>query len=283
MSNVSALDLARSRRYTCISLALLLLTYSVLGWFVGLHQFNWVHPILHPIPQVEWWISVVGTIIVSGFVTAPLARVRQWILEILKVDDWMFMASLGGALLLIFFLIHMDVVIKLIVLTAALLLARFDLVNSRWSGWSAFVLLSLVGVLGLGLGGWGHWATLHYHVSPWADIEKNQFELMLEKPTRSAPNASELSESTFVESQSSESKPAESKPAESQSVESSKPKPAEPKPTEPKPAESREPKPTESKPTTSKSVESREAKPTESKPAESKPDKPKSVESKSND
>jgi hypothetical protein len=254
MSNASAPDLARSRRYTCISLALLLLTYSVLGWFVGLHQFDWVPAILHPIPQVEWWISVVGTIIVSGFVTAPLARVRQWVLEILKVDDWMFIASLGGALLLIFFFIHMDVVVKLIVLTSSLLLARFDLVNSRWSGWSAFVLLSFVGVLGLGLGGWGHWATLHYHVSPWADTEKNQFELMLEKPTRSAPTASEFSESNpaesnphTTESKPAESKPADSKPAESKFVEPGESKHAEFQPIKSKPAESNKSKPAESK------------------------------------
>jgi hypothetical protein len=230
-----AANLARSRRYMFISLFLLLLTYSVLGWFVGLHQFKWVPEILHPIPQVEWWISVVGSIVAAGFVTAPLARVRQWILEILKVDDLMFMASLGCSLLMIFFFIHMDVVIKLIVLTAALLLARFDLVNLRWSGWSAFVLLSLVGVLGLGLGGWGHWATLHYHVSPWADVEKNRFELMLEKPIRSAPTESESKESKLenakpvpAKAKPTEAKSTEVKPAKSKSVE---PTPAEPKPS----------------------------------------------------
>jgi hypothetical protein len=181
----SAANRARSSYYIWLSLPLLLLTYCVLGWFVGLHQFNWLPGVLRSIPQVEWWISVVGTIIISGFVTAPLARVRQLILEILKVDDWMFIASLGGALLMVFFFIHMDVVVKLIVLISALLLARFDLVTLRWSGWLAFVLLSLVGVLGLGLGGWAHWATVRYDVSPWADVERSAFERLQEGRIRS--------------------------------------------------------------------------------------------------
>jgi hypothetical protein len=246
--------LARSSRYIWLSLPLLLLTYCVLGWFVGLHQFNWVPAILHPIPQVEWWISVVGMILLSAFVTAPLAGVRRRILDLLNVDDLLFMACLGASLVMIFFFIHMDVVIKLIVLTAALLLARFDLVNVRCSGWSSFVVLSLVGTIGLGLGGWGHWATLRYHVAPWADVEKNRFELMLEKPIRSAPTESESRESKpetaqpveSKEAQPIESKSPESKPAESKSAE---PKPTVSKPAEPKPAE---PKPTEPKPIESK-------------------------------
>ncbi len=251
----SSANRARSSYYVWLSLPLLLLTYSVLGWFVGLHQFNWVPKFLWTIPQIEWWISVLGMVLLSAFVTAPLAGVRRWILEILSVDDWLFIACLLASLVLIFFFIHMDVVIKLIVLTAALLLARFDLVNLRWSGWSAFVVLSLVGGVGLGLGGWAHWATIRYDVSPWADVERNALERLQEGKIRSHPSQSSSSDhdAQFPESKSIETEYGNPKPIES--------KPIESKPIESKPIESSE----------SKSSESKPAKTSESHPIESKP------------
>lgn len=188
---------------------LLLSTYGVLGWFIARHQNNWVPWLLQDIPQVEWWISILGSIFVSGFVTAPMVRMRRVIAAILKVDDWMLLASLVASSMLIFFFTHMDVVVKLIVLSCALLLARFDLTTLRWPGWSAFVLLSLVGTIGLGGGGLSHWAVVRYDIEPWSDVETIQLERIDREQHRSRfgevrPFESNVPKATSGDSQSAE-------------------------------------------------------------------------------
>jgi hypothetical protein len=220
MTNRSPFKLARSTYYVCLSLSLLLVTYMVLGWFIGLHQSNWVPKIWQSIPQAEWIISVVGMVLVSALVTAPFARVRRWILAILNVDDWLFMVCLGMSLVMVFFFVHMDVVVKLIVLAAALLLARFDLINLRWSGWSAFVVLSLVGTIGLGMGGLGHWATVRYDVHPWSNSEKTLLQRLERRGDRLHREAGKEHEANSAEAESREPKSTESKSSESKSSES---------------------------------------------------------------
>lgn len=126
------------------SLLLLLLAYYSFGWFLYPPNMSWFN----------WIYAVAFALLVSGTLTAPQKSIRYRFLRwsVSSSGSFIIVVILAFFTAVFLFLIH--VFVHILVALSAATLTRLDLQAAEFSQDQAFWVISLVSLIGLGLG-WG--------------------------------------------------------------------------------------------------------------------------------
>lgn len=129
-----------------LSLTLLLITYSALGWLVYASESLWY--VL---------LSAALVILSAEILAAPVSLFRNLVTSALRSDTVAFVFVFTLAFAITVLLSWIYIVVRALILIAAELLAKLDLQTNGFTPWQAFWILSGVSLVGFGLG----WVTHH--------------------------------------------------------------------------------------------------------------------------
>ncbi|MBV9385511.1 MAG: hypothetical protein JOZ78_03680 [Chroococcidiopsidaceae cyanobacterium CP_BM_ER_R8_30] len=136
-----------AKKFPWVSLLLLLVSYTVLGW------------LLYTIPYEHWAIWLVAGVVallISGALTSALPIVKDIVGFTLKSDSRAFIIVTIAAFLTVLVVTWFNAFAHVLILMSAESLARLELQTARFNQWQAFSILSLVSLVGLGIGGLAH-------------------------------------------------------------------------------------------------------------------------------
>ena len=136
-----------SKKLPWVSLTLLLVTYSILGWLLAT---------VHRPPWVIWLLAGVGALLIAGAMTSALPVVTDILAFTLKSDARAFLVVSVVAFLVVVIISWISAFAHALLVMSAESLARLDLQTYGFNQWQAFWILSIVSLLGLGLGGATH-------------------------------------------------------------------------------------------------------------------------------
>ncbi|HEY9616806.1 MAG TPA: hypothetical protein V6C64_08200 [Microcoleaceae cyanobacterium] len=175
-----------------LSLTLLLVSYTVFGWYLSspgaprISRLAWVCPLLERI--AAWRESItdlhhytclaaidlavqrnlVGIIMTVGWIfllsvifMSPLTSFSRFINRWFKSDTVAFLSICMIASLAAVVLFWLHVFIQILLIVAAETLARLDIQTSGLDEWQAFWRLSTASLIGLAIGWMGYWALNH--------------------------------------------------------------------------------------------------------------------------
>ncbi|MBI4783522.1 MAG: hypothetical protein HY785_19715 [Oscillatoriophycideae cyanobacterium NC_groundwater_1537_Pr4_S-0.65um_50_18] len=138
------------KKFPWLSLALLLAAYATFSWFFT-HAFTQVLTFSRT-AYLAWGLVIGGTLLEALLLTTQYDGLKTLIGRWLRSDIGYFtlivVASLGGTLAFIW----SNVTGYFVVLIAAEVLARLDLQNARFTRFQAFIVLTVISILGLALG-----------------------------------------------------------------------------------------------------------------------------------
>lgn len=174
------------------SLALLLISYMVFGWYLSspgaprISQLAWVCPqlerliaIREPITELHHYTclaaielavqrNLIGIIMTVGWIfllsllfMSPLTSFSRFITRWFKSDTVAFLSICMMASLAAVVLFWLHVFIQILLIVAAETLARLDIQTLGLDEWQAFWLLSTASLIGLAVGWIGYWALNH--------------------------------------------------------------------------------------------------------------------------
>lgn len=123
------------------SLALLLVTYSTLGWVLSAFHNPWV----------VWVMIGVGSLLLAAFLSSPRAKFRDSSL-LFKSDTTIFFFAVVAAFLTVVILWTLHIFVHALVTISAAILVRLDAQKSCLSNRQTFWILAIVSLAGLGLG-----------------------------------------------------------------------------------------------------------------------------------
>jgi ABC-type multidrug transport system fused ATPase/permease subunit len=132
------------RKNSWVSLTLLFVTYFTFGWKLSTFDVP---------PHIAWIVSIVCIFVLTVFLSFPLRDTRSLINRWFKTDTGAFMSIILSALLAVIVVTWLHLFATALVLTSAGALARLDIQMSGFKKWSAFGVLAVVSLTGLGLGG----------------------------------------------------------------------------------------------------------------------------------
>lgn len=123
-----------------VSLALLLVTYSTLGWILAtFHE-----------PGFIWVIIVVLILLLAAFLSSPGAKFRDNFL--FKSPTRTFFFIVAAAFFSVIILWRLHIFVRALVTILAAILVRLEAQESRLSNRQTFWILAIISLAGLGLG-----------------------------------------------------------------------------------------------------------------------------------
>ncbi|MBV8882914.1 MAG: hypothetical protein JO235_02785 [Chroococcidiopsidaceae cyanobacterium CP_BM_RX_35] len=139
--------MSTSKKLPWVSLLLLLVVYTVLGW------------LLSTIPYKHWTLWLVAgavALLISGALTSALPLVKDVVGFTLKSDTRAFIIVTIAAFVTVLIVTWINAFAHALILMSAESLARLELQTARFNQWQAFGILSFVSLAGLGVGGVAH-------------------------------------------------------------------------------------------------------------------------------
>ncbi|MFB2923203.1 MULTISPECIES: hypothetical protein [Aerosakkonema] len=128
-----------------LSLTILLVAYMTVGW------------VLSASPWYIFLLAIALILLLAEILAAPFSNVRKALVYSFSTDTRGFILIISIAFFATVLAIWIHIVAHTLVLLAAGLLARLDMLTARFTDWQAFWVLSFVSLAGFGLG----WAA-HY-------------------------------------------------------------------------------------------------------------------------
>jgi hypothetical protein len=130
------------------SLALLLATYIALGWILADSKLPWYIVLL----------AAALVLLLTETLAAPFSNIRNIVIRSFSSDGKAFAIVMLVSFCAAALVIWIDIVARVMVLIAAGLLARLDLRRTRLGQWQTFWILTVLSLMGFGLG----WAMHDY-------------------------------------------------------------------------------------------------------------------------
>jgi len=133
----------RLRKLSWVSIGMMVLTYGVFGWLMSASLVS---------PWLPWLGACYITIVITGLTLVPLRNWRT------KIDYWLqsklrsLISLIGGAFSMVIIFSWLDLSIRILVLIAAALLVRIDLVSQGLSKKQSFYFLGIFAWGSYGLG-----------------------------------------------------------------------------------------------------------------------------------
>ena len=124
-----------------------MLTYTTLGW------------VLSSLPWYTLLLTVALILLLAEILASPFSNVRKGLIYSLSTDTRAFILAISMAFFTALLVIWIHIVVHALVVIAAGLLARLDLLTAGFRDSQAFWILSVFSFAGFGLG----WAA-HYYV-----------------------------------------------------------------------------------------------------------------------
>ncbi|MBD2197826.1 MULTISPECIES: hypothetical protein [Calothrix] len=144
------------QRIPWVSLTLLLLSYSTLGWVISETKA----------PLFIWGITVLGILLFVGCLTVPWTRMTQLSIVVFKSNTRTFLFSVLAAFLFFVMLAWFRMFLDTLLIIAAAILARIDFQAAGYKEGQAFWITSALSLAGVALGAGmqilylRHWAIL---------------------------------------------------------------------------------------------------------------------------
>lgn len=149
------------------SLALLLVTYSTVGWV--LYAISGNSQCYIPVASVEYscrwlvFLLTVSLILLAAEVFAyPFSNIRKALIYSIGTDTRAFILAIFLAFLAVVLAMWIHLIVHALVLFCAGLLARLDMLKYGFKDWQTFWILTLVSLAGFGIGWGGH----HLAIAP---------------------------------------------------------------------------------------------------------------------
>ncbi|MDZ7961956.1 MAG: hypothetical protein RMY34_29460 [Aulosira sp. DedQUE10] len=130
------------QRVPWVSLTLLLLSYSTLGWVISETKA----------PLFVWGVTVVGILIFVGSLTVPWTRMTQASSILFKSNTRTFFFAVLAAFLFFVMLAWFRMFLDTLLIIAAAILARIDFQAAGFKEGQAFCLTSILSLAGVALG-----------------------------------------------------------------------------------------------------------------------------------
>lgn len=124
------------------SLTLLLVTYSIFGWFLFSSTFS----------QTIWWLEFFLALLLPIVLTAPLTLLKMGFVRWLSNDTRYFIAVIFASLLGVVVLTWIRVFADILVLISAGALVRVDLQIAEFTKLQALLILMMVSWAGFSIG-----------------------------------------------------------------------------------------------------------------------------------
>lgn len=131
------------KRLPWVSLALLLVTYAILGWVISAAN---VRPFV-------WLVVAIAVFSLVGFWTTPWSNMANYSIFVFKSNLRTFALIILAAFLFFLMVAWFSVFLDSLVVIAAVILARIDFQLIGFSRKQAFWTLSIFSLIGLALGG----------------------------------------------------------------------------------------------------------------------------------
>ena len=134
------------------SLALLLLTYITFGWILYAWTLSWR----------VWLLTAFFVVLISLALTFPLRSIQFFFAGALRTDTRALIFILAISFFAVVLLTWFQTFVRVLVLLSSGLLARLDLHNADFKVIPTFAIMTIVALVGLGLGLLiHHWLILH--------------------------------------------------------------------------------------------------------------------------
>lgn len=130
------------KRLPWISLGLLMLTYTNLGWVSYQAGYS----------LITWLLLVIGILLLTGSFTTPWSQISDFFRFLFKSNLRYFGLTLLGAFLLFLILAQFRLFLDILVIIAATMLARLDFQGAGFKEKLAFGIIFIFSLFGLGLG-----------------------------------------------------------------------------------------------------------------------------------
>lgn len=140
------------KRLPWISLVLVLLSYSTLGWVL----------LETKAPKFVWFVVVPAVLLLVAGLTAPLSLMAKYSSILFKSNFRTFAVAVLGAFLFFLMLAWFRLFLDSLLIISAAILARIDFQVSGFKEGQAFVITSIISLIGIALGAGMYMAFLHY-------------------------------------------------------------------------------------------------------------------------
>lgn len=131
-----------SKKLPWVSLALLLVTYSTLGWLLSPFYDPWF----------VWVMVVVGVLLLAAWLSSPWAKITNTFARLFKSDTRAFFVIVLAAFLSVVIITWFHVFVQALVVVCASTLFKLDAQTARLSQRQTFWLMAILSLIGLGLG-----------------------------------------------------------------------------------------------------------------------------------
>ena len=126
-----------------VSIALLLVTYSTLGWLLtAFHD-----------PLFVWGIIVVGVLLLAATLSSPWSKIRDEFTWLFKSDTRALFVAVATAFLTVAIISWLHIFAHALVVISANTLVRLDAQTAGLSERHIFWILAIISLAGLALGG----------------------------------------------------------------------------------------------------------------------------------
>ncbi|WGV27874.1 hypothetical protein [Halotia branconii] len=130
------------KRLPWVSLALVLLSYSTLGWVLSEAQTS----------LSVWLVVLLSVLLLVGSLTAPLSLITQYSTILFSSNIRSFAVAVFGAFLFFLMLAWFRVFLDTLLIISAAILARIDFQGAKFSEGQAFLMTSITSLTGVALG-----------------------------------------------------------------------------------------------------------------------------------
>ncbi len=130
------------KRLPWISLALVLLSYSTLGWVLSEAQTS----------LSVWLVVMLAVLLLLGSLTAPLSLVTKYSTILFRSNIRSFAVAVFGAFLFFLMLAWFRVFLDTLLIISAAILARIDFQGAKFSEGQTFLMTSITSLTGVALG-----------------------------------------------------------------------------------------------------------------------------------
>ncbi|ERT06008.1 putative membrane protein [Lyngbya aestuarii BL J] len=130
------------KKATWFSLFLLILTYITFGWTLFEAEIN----------LYELGAIITSIVILCLLFTTPINQLQKPIVKWFKTDVGTFISILLGSFLIVVIATYLNTFAKILLILSATTLVRMELQTLGIKNWSAFFILLITSLLGLGLG-----------------------------------------------------------------------------------------------------------------------------------
>jgi hypothetical protein len=130
------------KRLPWISLALVLFSYSTLGWVLSEAQAPWF----------AWLVVMVAILLLVGSLTAPWSMMANYSSILFRSNTRTFAVAVFGAFLFFLMLAWFRIFLDTLLIISAAILARIDFQASGFKEGQAFLMTSFFSMAGIALG-----------------------------------------------------------------------------------------------------------------------------------